>query len=175
MSKKADESKSESEDEQLSVVRVDRNFEYRGAQFEAGKYYRLKDEPEGFLTNRLDKRENGKVVDEKDVPSGTEILDDPRPAAEAAAEREPYIRQEPRQEVERPLPVAGAASTFTGTENVFGGTHTPEGSGPGQPLGADPRKKADSVAGAAGDDSTSGAADDGTAASKSKRPASIRT
>lgn len=127
------------------IVHLTREFQYRGANFEGDKYYRVRDEPANFIDWHIVHNANGQVVDSP--PEGAEILDDPRPAAMAAVrdrEAAEQARIVQAQAPRAPIPRAsapGMATVATTRENVFGGEHTAQGFKPAtgptpQPSGA---------------------------------------
>lgn len=126
------------------VIKTLQEFEYRGANFLAGKFYKVRDWPMNFVAMRIEKRKNGYVVDK--VPSGATVLPDPRAgvdkdsakeaakyAAKIERESKPVVVPEPQS---GPSRSAGPslASVATTHENLFGGTDTPEGSKPATPV-----------------------------------------
>lgn len=135
------------------VVRIDSGFEYRGADFDAGKYYEVDDVPANFVDWHIVRNRHGVEVPKDKVPSGAEVLPDPRPAVQqirakidAERERRMVANQAPRTRGEEPpadqvqANEAGRAKNFASTENIFGGTHSSDGSHTGgTPLGGEQR------------------------------------
>jgi hypothetical protein len=140
---------------------MDQEFEYRGANFEAGKYYRIRDEPANFIDWHILHNAKGQPVDS--APSGEEVQDDPRPAAmrqtqDRRTQELARIQraQAPRATPAKPAP-AGTAAVATTTENLYGAHHTPEGSKPAQqPATGTASTGTASTAGGNGSDSVAG-------------------
>lgn len=136
-----------SEEPREVVVRITREFEYRGANFEAGKFYRLRDEPANFIDFHVVKNKTGVRLEQDEVPKDAEVLEDPRPAARKASDQQKQdeanaIRE--HQEASQTSEAARAqrqqdanesnrASNFTSSQNIVENVNTPQGSRPAQP------------------------------------------
>lgn len=175
-----------SEEPREVVVRISREFEYRGARFEGGKFYRVRDEPANFIDFHIVKNKTGARLEQDEVPKDAEVLDDPRPAARKASDQRKQeeadaIRQ--HQEASQTSEAARAqkqqeanegnrASTFTSSQNIVENVNTPEGGSrpaqpgefgqppegsPAQPAGQDqPQGQTPPESGPSGDDQGSG-------------------
>jgi hypothetical protein len=116
--------------DETKVVKMREQLPYRDATFEAGKFYRVKDEPQGFIERHIVRNGAGSVITNEEDIGDAEIQEDPRPAAkeqadkdraeklQEAADKRAAIEQERAQRV---VPSTdGRARVFTSTEDVFG-------------------------------------------------------
>lgn len=175
---------------QMKVVRIDHEFQYRGANFEAGKYYAVYDEPVNFVDWHIKhNRQGAEVNNPSQLPAGTEILPDPRIAAKLVEGEGTFVRPRPEGPVSS-VPgeaEAGPSSSrnFASHDNLFGGVHTSTGeTKPGEPLRtgfasdaareAAAKADADKAASAPADAATKAAGDTSAAAAASSEAARPR-